>query len=87
MTGARKKALECVPYIYYPVRFKKNADKTPVQALINSRSEVSAIYPSFAKQLGLNIRPTDVGAQKIDGTMLDTHGMVVAAFSVLDKAN
>ena len=31
--------------------------------------------------------PFDVGAQKIDGITLDTYGMVVAAFSVIDKAN
>ena len=29
----------------------------------------------------------DVGAQKIEGTMLDTYGMVVTAFSVTNKAN
>ena len=83
-TGAREEALERVPCIHYPVQFK---DKAPVQALIDSGSEVNAIHPSFVKQLGLAIRPTDVGAQKIDGTTLDTHGMVVAAFSVEDKAN
>ena len=33
------------------------------------------------------MRPTDVGAQKIDSIMLDTYGMVVAAFSVTNKAN
>ena len=85
VTGAREEALERVPCIRYPVQFKK--DKTPVQALIDSGSEVNAIHPSFVKQLGLSIRPTDVGAQKIDGTTLDTHGMVVAAFSVVDRAN
>ena len=31
--------------------------------------------------------PFDVGAQKIDGSTLDTYGMIVAAFSVTDKAN
>ena len=62
-------------------------DKAPVQALIGSGSEVNAIHPSFVKQLGPPIRPIDVGAQKIDGTTLDTHGMVVASFSVEDKAN
>ena len=87
MTNARENALERVLYIHYPVRFKKDADKTPVQALINSKSEVNAIHLSFAKQLGLHIRPTDVGAQKINGTMLDTHEMVVAVFSMVDKAN
>ena len=87
MTDARKEALERVPYIHYQVRFKKDVDKAPVQALIDSGSEVNTIYPSFAKQLGLPIKPTDVGAHKIDGTTLDTHGMVVASFSVVDKAN
>ena len=87
ITGAREKALERIPCIHYPVQFKKNTDKTQVQALINSGSEVNAIHLSFAKQLGLPIKPTDVGAQKIDGTMLNTHGMVVAAFLVVNKAN
>ena len=45
------------------------------------------MHPFFAKQLGLPIRPTNIGAQKIDGTMLDTHRMVVVAFSVEDKVN
>ena len=86
MTGAREEALERVPCIHYPVQFK-GMDKAPVQALIDSGSEVNTVHPSFVKQLGLSIRPTDVGAQKIDGNMLDTHEMVVAAFSVEDKAN
>ena len=86
MTGAREEALECVPCIHYPVQFK-DTDKAPVQALINLGSEVNTIHPSFVKQLGLLIRPTDVGAQKIDSTTLDTHGIVVTAFSVVDKAN
>ena len=55
--------------------------------MIDSGSEVNAIYPAFTKQPSLLIRPTDVGAQKIDGTTLDTYGMVVAAFSVEDKTN
>ena len=58
-----------------------------MQALIDSKSEVNAMHPSFAKQLGLAIRLIDVRAQKIDSTTLDTHGMVVAAFSMMDKVN
>ena len=85
VTGARKEALERVSCIHYPVEFKK--DKTQVQALVDSGSEVNVMYPSFAKQLGLPIQLTDVGAQKIDSTALDIHGIVVAAFSVEDKAN
>ena len=86
MTGTRKEALECVSYIHFPVQFK-NTDKVLVQALIDSESEVNTIHLSFTKQLGLPIQPTDIGAQKIDGTALDTHEMVVAAFSVVDKTN
>ena len=85
VTGAREEALERIPCIHYPVQFKKN--KNQMQTLIDSGSEINAMHPSFAKQLGLPIRPTDVEAQKINGTTLDTHGMVVAAFSVVDKAN
>ena len=85
-TGARKEALERVPYIYYRFQFI-GMSKAQAQALIDSGSEVNAIYLTFAKQLDLSIRPTDVRAQKIDGTTLDTYGMVVAAFSVKDKAN
>ena len=86
MIGASEEALERVSCIYYPVQFK-DTDKPLVQALIDSGSEVNAIHPSFVKQLGLLIRPINVRAQKIDGITLDTHGIVVAVFSVEDKAN
>ena len=79
--------LKHVPYIHYLIQFRKDADETQVQTLIDSGNEVNAIHPTFIKELGLPIRLTDIGAQKIDGTTLDTYGMVVAAFSVTDKAN
>ena len=87
MTDAGQKAQKCVFYIHYPIQFKKDVGKTPIQALINSENEFNAIHPSFAKQLGLSIWLMDIGAQRIDGTTLDTYGIVVAAFSVVDKAN
>ncbi len=40
---------------------------------------------TFAQQLGLRICKTNLGAQKIDGTTLETDGMVVSTFSMLDK--
>ena len=88
MTGAREKALEHVFCNYYLVQFQKDISEAQVQALINSGNKVNAIYPTLvAKYLGLPIRPTDIGDQKIDGTTLDTYGMIVAAFLVVDKAN
>ena len=87
ITGAREEALECVPCIHYLVQFKKNISKAQVQALINSRSEINGIHSIFAKQLGLLIRLTDIGAQKIDSITLGTYEMVVVAFLMKDKAN
>ena len=49
--------------------------------------EVNVIHPTFAKELGLSIRSIDVEAHKIDDITLDTYGMVVKAFSVMDIAN
>ncbi len=72
--------LERVPCIRYPVTFK---DQT--KALLDSGSEVNAISQAFAHQLGLKTRKTNVGAQKIDGTTLETYRMVVTTFSVSDK--
>ncbi len=72
--------LEWVPCIWYLVTFK---DQT--KALLNSGSEVNAMSQAFAQQLGLKIRKTNVGAQKIDGTTLEIYGIVVSTFSVLDK--
>ena len=86
MTSTREEAPERVFCIHYPIQFK-DTDKTLVQALIDSGSKVNAIHPSFAKQLGLFIRLTDIEAPKIDGSTLDTYGMVVTGFSVVDKAN
>ncbi len=40
---------------------------------------------AFAHQLGLKIWKTNVGTQKIDGTTLETHRMVVSTFFVSDK--
>ena len=86
MTSAREKAVEYIFYIHYPIQFKDTSE-AQIQALINLGNKVNAIHPNFAKQLGLPIRLIDIGALKIDGNMLDTHGMVVATFLVVDKAN
>ena len=83
----KKEALECVLYIYYLAQFKKNANETEVQTFIDSENEVNAIHPTFIRALCLPIRPIEIELQKIDSTTLDTYGMLVAAFSVINKAN
>ena len=56
-------------------------------ALLDSSSEVNAIYPAFAEKLGFVMQTTNVGAQKIVGTTFETYRIVVAALSVTDQAN
>ena len=68
--------LQRVPCVHYPIRFKKKE----VQALIDSGSEVNAMSPAYASKLGLKVYHTDVRAQKIDGSTLETFGMVLASF-------
>ena len=86
------KELERVTCIQYPIVFPGGVTQDglalgPVSALLDLGSEVNAMHPAFAERLGLVVRTTNVGAQKIDGTTLETYGMVVAAFSVTDQAD
>ena len=62
------------------IRYPINFEKKHVSTLLDSGNEVNAVHLAFAKELGLPIRPTDVGAQKIDGTMLETYRMVLQLF-------
>ena len=58
--------LQKVTCVHYLIRFKKKE----VQALIDSGSEVNAMSLAYTSNLGLKVRHTDVGAQKIDGSIL-----------------
>ena len=76
----RKEKLEQVPCIWYPVNFNNQT-----KALLDLKSEINVMSPVFASQLGLRIWKTNVRAQKIDGTTLETYKIVVFTFSLLDK--
>ena len=43
--------------------------------------------PAYAKKLGLKTRKTNVGAQKIDSSALETFRMMITNFQVEDKGN
>ena len=83
MTGSDEEDVVRVPCIHYPVRFQEEQ----VRALLDSGSEVNAMNPDYARKLGLKIRKTNIGAQKIDGSVLETFGIVIADFQVEDKAS
>ena len=53
--------------------------------MLNSGSEINAMTPAYAGKLDLRPRPINVGAQKIDGLALETHGMTLARFSLQDS--
>ena len=84
IASAKEKALECVPGIHYPVQFK-GTNKTQIQALIDSSSEVNAMILAYTLRLRLQARHTNIKAQKIDGSTLQTFRIVLADFQVEDK--
>ena len=87
MIDKREKALilEHILYIHYLVQFKKNVHGAQVQALIGFESEVNAMTPVYTSKLDLKVHPTNLRAQKIDGSILKIFGIVLASFQVKDK--
>ena len=74
-----------VPCIYYLVWFlegqrHKNQGQKQIRALLDSGSKVNTMNPALTRKLCLQIRKTNVGAQKIDGSTFETFGMVIVDF-------
>ena len=84
MTETNKEVtLKRVSCIYYLLCFKK--DTTGVRALVDLSSKVNAMTPTYTAKLGFKVRKTDIEAQKIDGSTIETFEMVLANFQVEDK--
>lgn len=77
-------ALQRVSYIQYPVQFQRSL-VNKIQALINFSSEVNSMTLTYIAKLGLTFQKTNIGAQKIDGLPLKTHGMALARFLFQDN--
>ena len=75
---ALKVILDRVFCIYYPKQFRK--DKEAIRGLINLGNEVNTMTPAYTKKLGLWTQKTNIRAQKIDKSLLETYEMVIAAF-------
>ena len=80
----KRKVLDSVPCICYPVQFRKDKSKD-VLALLDSGSKVNAMISAHVANLGLKMRVTDVDAQKIDGFSPATYGIVIATFQIMNK--
>lgn len=76
-----KLKLQQILYIQYLIQFGQYL----IKAFIDFVSKVNTIQLSFIKKLGLRIRKTNVGAQKIDGNRLKTFNIVIASFLVENK--
>ena len=42
---------------------------------------------SYTEKIGFKVWKTNIGAKKIDGSILETFGMVIADFQLEDKIN
>ena len=88
VTGTNKalkmRVLDKVSCICYLVQFHKDKSKD-ILALLDSKSEINVIIPAYAAHLGLKVKMTNVGVQKINRSLLATYTMVIAAFQVVNK--
>lgn len=67
-----------MPYINHSMWFKK--DPIKIQALLGSDSEINIFISAYTAKRGLKDQPTNVGAQKINGSILKTFRIVLASF-------
>lgn len=75
--------LKYVLFIHHLLRLKKNQAK--IQALLDPDNKVIVITPAYTARLGLKVWPTNVGAQKIDGSTLKKFRIVLTNFQVSNK--
>ena len=83
VTDGSEEVVVRVPCIYYPVQFQENQEQESqrqVKALLDSGSEVNAMSPTYVEKLDVKTRKTNVRTQKIDGSALETFGIVIADF-------
>lgn len=77
----KESEVQHIPYIYHPTQ----VGEFPIKILFDSGNKVNAIKPSFAKKLSLRIDKTNVSSQKIDGSRLETYGIIIVFFQVYNK--
>ena len=73
--------LEKVLYVHYLIWFKKKK----IQVLIDLGSKINIMIPAYVLNLNIKVYYINVGAQKIDGPITDTFGIVSASSQVEDK--
>ena len=72
-----------MPCKYYPVQFQEEQ----IRVLLDIGSEINAMNFEFTQKLGRKVQKINVGAQKINGSTLETFEMVIANLQVEDKVD
>lgn len=73
MIEASKKdeiVLKRVPFIHYLLHFRKDIGE--IKALLDFGSGLNVKQPAYTAKIGLKVCFTDVGAQKINGSIFKT---------------
>ena len=81
--NGKEVVLKRVPCIYYLVWFQESQEQ--IRALLDSGNEINTMSPAYIERLGLKTRKTNIRAQKMDSSALETFGMVIANFQIEDK--
>lgn len=68
------KTIQWVSCFWYPTQFKN----IEIRALIDFKSKVNAMTLAYIAKLGFVTQKTEVGAQKIDSSLLETHSIASA---------
>ena len=89
VSAKKLEQIMCIQYlITFPGGVTQDSSTLDLMlALLDLGSEINAMHPVFAERLGLIVQTTNVGTKKIDGTILETYGMIVTVFSVTDQAD
>lgn len=74
-------ALDLVLYIHYLFWFKNNK----IWALIYSNNKINVMTLIYIAKLGLKVYYNNIGAQKIDNSILWTFEMIFAKFKIENK--
>ena len=75
--------LEKIFCIHYLVWFQESQEQ--VRALLDSGNKVNTMSSAYVEKLDLKTWKIIIGVQKIDGSALETFGMVIANFHLENK--
>ena len=74
-----------IKFFIFVIQFSLKKNKIQAKALINFGNKKNFITPRYTSKLGLKVYHTNIGAQKIDGSIFEIFEIVLANFQVENK--